>query len=87
MACLALAFVIGSALPASAQYKSRPIGQVQQDTKFNKFTDWMATLGKPQQEKYRIKAERRAARKVDRAKKRIEAQKKAFAKKGNNYKN
>jgi len=59
----------------------RLTGGVEDETTFNRITDWFATVGKSQEEKYRIKHERRTARKIIRAKKRIVKQKRNLAKK------
>ena len=63
-----------------AQYSSQAYGG-EKLTVFNRFSDWFATVGKPQKEKYRIKLQRRTARKIKKAKKRIARQKKNFSRK------
>jgi len=74
---LVLTFVfVASTMPIYAQ----AYGEVYKDTTFNRLTDWFATVGKSQEEKYRIKHERRTARMIYRAKKRINKQKRNIAK-------
>jgi hypothetical protein len=79
--------ILLSALPAYAQSGSNAYGGSAGDTILDKTGDWFATVGKSQEEKYRIKVERRAARKIKKAQKKIvkkkkdiAAQKKAFKK-------
>ena len=73
-------------LPVYAEYSSEAYGGVGKETFLTRTSDWFATLGKSQEEKYRIKHERRTARKIKKAKKRIEKQKRDFAKKRNAFK-
>jgi len=77
---------ITSTIPVYAQYSSKAYEGNKDETTFNRITDWFATVGKPQEEKYRIKHERRTARKISRAKKRIAKQKRDFAKKRKAFK-
>jgi len=77
---LALLFFT-STIPVYAQYSSKAYGGNKDVTTFNRVTDWFATVGKSQEEKYRIKHERKTARKISRAKKRIAKRKRDFAKK------
>lgn len=73
-------------VPVYAEYSSMAYGGTGNETFFNRTSDWFATLGKSQKEKYRIKHQRRTARKIKKAKKRIEKQKRNFAKKKNAFK-
>ena len=68
-----------SMTPVSAGYSSTAYGGTSDSTFFSRTSDWFATLGKSQKEKYRIKHERWAARKIKKAKKRINKQKRDFA--------
>ena len=77
---LALLFIT-STMPVYGQYSSQAYGGNKDETTFNRITDWFATVGKSQEEKYLIKHKRRTARKISRAKKRIAKQKRDFAKK------
>jgi len=70
-----------STIPVYAGYSSTAYGGASDSTFFSRTSDWFATLGKSQEEKYRIKHERWAARKIKKAKKRINKQKREFAKK------
>ena len=67
--------------PAYAQYSSTAYGGTKDDTIFSRVSDWFATAGKTQKEKYLIKAQRRADRKIKKAKKAIARRKRALAKK------
>lgn len=75
----ALLFVT-SAMPVYAQFTTRNTG-AKKETVYNRMTDWFATAGKSQEEKYRIMHQRRTVRRIEKAKKRIAKQKRAFAKK------
>ncbi len=81
---LVVLFVI-CAVPVCADYSSRAYGGTGDETFMSRTSDWFATLGKTQEEKYRIKTKRRAARKIKKAKKAIEKRKKELAKKRNIY--
>jgi len=72
-----------SAMPVYAQAQ----GGVSSDSIFNRMADWFATVGKSQEEKYRIKHERRTARKINKVKKRIAKQKRDIAKKKKAFNN
>ncbi len=76
-----VAFLIVQTVPGYAQYSSQAYGGSGKTTMFNRFSDWIATAGKSQEEKYRIKAQRRAYRKIQRAKKRIARQKRNYLRK------
>jgi len=65
--------------PASVQAKSKAYTINKDDTMFDRFGDWLATVGKPGKEKNLIKKERRAKRKIKKARKRIQKQKKRIA--------
>jgi hypothetical protein len=72
---------VSLAIPTYAQYSSTAYGGADNETMLNKISDWFATVGKPEEEKYRIKAQRRGERKIKKAKKDIARKKKALAKK------
>jgi len=77
---------MASTISVDAQYSSKAYGGDKDETTFNRVTDWFATVGKSQKEKYRIKHERRTARKISRAKKRIAKRKRDIIKKKNAFK-
>lgn len=54
--------------------------QTKKDTYINRISDWFATVGKSQDEKYIIKNKRRRDRKIKKAKKRIRRKKKEYFK-------
>lgn len=82
-----MVFALMASSPTYAQRGSNAYGGAAEETVLDKTGDWFATVGKSQEEKNRIKLERRAARKIKKAQKAIEkkkkqitAQKKAFKK-------
>ena len=77
---LALFFTLLFMMSTTPIY-AQAYGGASNETTLNRMADWFATIGKSQEEKYRIKHERRTARKIDRAKKRIAKQKRDIAKK------
>ena len=78
--CLIIAFLINSVLPAYAGYSSTAYGGTKDETMLSRVSDWFATVGKSQDEKYIIKAQRRAERKKRKAMKAIAENKKKLAK-------
>jgi len=71
---------MASTMPVYAQFTTRNTG-AKNETIYNRMTDWFATVGKSQEEKYRIMHQRRTTRKINKAKKRIAKQKRDIAKK------
>jgi hypothetical protein len=74
-------FCMVSAVPVYAGYGSTAYGGTGKETFLNRASDWFATVGKPQEEKYRILHQRRTIRKIKNAKKKINAQKRDLAEK------
>ena len=78
--CLAIFLVFSSTL-SSAQPKGpkgaseRAMEKASDEAIFHRVGDWFATLGKSDEEKARVRAERRAARQAKRAEKKLEKQK------------
>ena len=73
-----LVFSVGS---AHAQYSSTAYGGKSDESFLTRTSDWFATLGMSQEEKYIALKERRAARKIKKAQKAIEQRQKEIARK------
>ena len=73
------AALIVTAPTAQAQVTTRKYGYTQKESFFNRISDWFATTGKSQEEKYLIKKNRRAARNIKKIKSDIARKKKQMA--------
>ena len=77
---LLTALLIFSAVTASAQVSTQLNKGAQKEPFFSRVSDWFATVGKTQEEKYIINKNRRAARKLKKAQKDIARKRKQVAK-------
>jgi len=81
-----IVFFMGVTVPVYAQYSSTAYGGGKNETVLNRVSDWFATVGKTMEQKYIIKKNRRAARKIRKAKKAIAQRKIKIQKIKNAYK-
>lgn len=82
---LVTVLVMFSALTAGAQVTTKLNKGAPKEPLFTRLSDWFATVGKTQEEKYIINKNRRAARKLKKAKKDIARKKKQVDKQKKTY--